>query len=262
MKLKNNINAVFTIAFRDVTKLLRDKMRILANFIFPVIFIGVLGTSLQSNLQGELHYNFLTFVFIGVLAQTLFQSTASGIISLIEDRQNDFTQELFISPISRYSIVVGKIMGETMVAFVQLLAILLFGFVTRIPVSPSAVISLLPFGILIALFGGAFGLLVISIFRDERAANQLFPFVMFPQFFLAGVFSPIKHLPWFLAILVRIAPMTYAVDLARSIYYFGKPDYQYVVLFNPFLDLVVLISVGLVFLIVGTFIFVRNERNK
>ena len=85
------INAILTIAFRDISKLLRDKTRIMASFIFPIIFIGVLGTSLQQNLGQGLGYNFLTFVFIGVLAQTLFQSTAAGIISLVEDRQNDFS---------------------------------------------------------------------------------------------------------------------------------------------------------------------------
>ena len=72
-----NINAITAIAFRDITKLFRDKTRILANFVFPVIFIGVLGGSLQSNLQESLPYNFLTFVFTGVIAQTLIQSTAS-----------------------------------------------------------------------------------------------------------------------------------------------------------------------------------------
>jgi len=88
------LNAILTIAMRDLTKLLRDRTRIFASLIFPGIFIGVLGTSLQANLGSNLGYNFLEFVFIGVLAQTLFQSTAGGIISLVEDRQNNFAQEM------------------------------------------------------------------------------------------------------------------------------------------------------------------------
>ena len=58
------INAILTIAFRDFTKLLRDRGRILVSFIFPIIFIGALGGSLQSNLGSVLNYNFQTFVFI------------------------------------------------------------------------------------------------------------------------------------------------------------------------------------------------------
>ncbi len=45
------------------------------------------------------------------------------------------------------------------------------------------------------MFGGAFGLLVLSNLGSQRAANQIFPFVMLPQFFLAGVFNPINNLP-------------------------------------------------------------------
>jgi len=50
-----------------------------------------------------------------------------GDVSLIDDRENDFSQEIFISPISRYSIILGKIVGETLVALVQGIGILVFG---------------------------------------------------------------------------------------------------------------------------------------
>src|SRR5690242_10431880 len=109
-----NLNAILTIAYRDVIKLLRDRTRLIAGLVFPVIFIGALGGSLQANLGARAGFNFLAFVFTGVLGQTLFQSTASGIISLIEDRENDFSQEIFVSPVSRYTIILGKIVGESL----------------------------------------------------------------------------------------------------------------------------------------------------
>ena len=125
----NNLNAIITIAYRDFTKLLRDRGRMVATFIFPFIFIGVLGNSLQSNLGDKAGYNFLLFTFIGVIGQTLFQSTASGVISLIMDRENDFSQELFVSPVSRYAIILGKIVGESVVSFFQVVGITIFGFI-------------------------------------------------------------------------------------------------------------------------------------
>ncbi len=258
----HNLNAILTIAFRDVTKLFRDRPRILASLIFPVIFIGVLGTSLQSNLGSHIGYNYLVFVFIGVLAQTLFQSTASGIISLVEDRQNDFSQEMFIAPISRYSILLGKILGETLISLVQIVGVLAFGFIIGIPLDIFALVKLIPFIFLISFFGGAFGVMVMSSLSNQRSANQIFPFILFPQFFLAGVFNPINNLPLPILIASRLSPMTYAVDLMRSIYYFGTPEYAKTVLFNPLLNVAVVLGAGLVFLVVGTFLFVRNERNR
>lgn len=258
----NEITAVLAIASRDVFKFLRDRGRIIATFIFPIVFIGILGGSLQSNLGRDVGYNFLTFTFIGVIGQTLFQSTASGIISLIEDRENDFSQEIFVSPISRYSIILGKILGESIVAFLQVLGILVFGFLIGIHMSFAELTRLIPASIIVCLFGGAFGVLVLSNLSSQRLANQIFPFIIFPQFFLAGVFNPIKNLPVYLWVFSRIAPMTYAVDFVRGIFYVGKPEYAKIVLFNPLIDLAVMAGMFLVFITIGTYLFVKNEKNK
>lgn len=112
-------NAIATIAYRDILKFTRDPSRLIATLILPILFVGLFGEGLQATLGSRLDYNYLTFVFLGVFAQTLFQSTALGIVSLVEDRENDFAQEIFISPISRYSLIFGKILGESIVALAQ-----------------------------------------------------------------------------------------------------------------------------------------------
>lgn len=260
--MKNELNAILAIASRDLIKFLRDRGRIVATFIFPFVFIGLLGGSLQSNLGKDIGYNFLIFTFTGVLGQTLFQSTASGIISLIEDRENDFAQEIFVSPISRYSILLGKIIGESLVALVQMIGIILFGLLIGIRFSMPQLITLLPAMLIVCMFGGAFGVIVLANLSSQRLANQIFPFIIFPQFFLAGVFSPIKSLPFYLWILSRISPMTYAVDFIRGVFYMGMPEYDKVVLYNPLFNLAVIVVFFALFLSIGTVLFVRNERNR
>ena len=255
-------SAIMTIAYRDFLKLLRDPARIAATFIFPILFIGILGGSLQSNLGPSAGYDLRTFVFTGVLAQTLFTSTASGIVSLIEDRENDFSQEIFVSPISRYSIVGGKILGESLVAFPQGIGIIAFGLLVGVPMDVKLVLLMAPIGVIICLAGGAFGLLVLSNLNSQRTANQLFPFIIFPQYFLAGVFAPIQVLPWYLEILSRLTPLRYAVDLLRSFWYWGRPGYDAVVLSGPVRDLAVVGGMFVVFMFVGTLWFVRRESNR
>lgn len=258
----NEINAILTIAFRDLRKLLGDRTRILASLVFPFLFIGALGGSLQASLGDAVGYNFLTFVFTGVIAQTMFQSTAAGIISLIEDRENDFSQEIFVSPISRYSIIAGKILGESLVALIQGVGILLFAVIVRVPMDWYQLGVLLPASLLACLLGGGFGVLVLSNLSSQRTANQIFPFLLFPQFFLAGVFNPIKDLPLVLEIFSRISPMRYAVDLVRGLYYWGRPEYSLVVLDTPMHNVIIMMVMMVVFLVLGTFLFVRNERNR
>ena len=72
MNLKNEINAVISIAFRDGIKYIKNPYRLLFSAIFPIIFIGALGGSLDSNLSGAAGFNFITFVLTGVYAQTWF----------------------------------------------------------------------------------------------------------------------------------------------------------------------------------------------
>lgn len=256
------LNAILTIAYRDVMKFFRDRARIVGTFIFPFIFIGILGNSFQSTAGQQLGFNYLTFTFTGILAQTLFQSSASGIISLIEDRENDFSQEIFVSPISRYSIIVGKILGESSVAVLQAVGVIVFGFIIGASISIAQVIILIPIMIVACLFGASFGVLVLSNIPSQRVANLFFPFIMFPQFFLSGVFTPLHNLPWYLDVLSKIAPMTYIVDLLRGIYYAGTPEFSKVVSQPVWLNLLVITVMTIVFIAVGTWLFVRNEKNK
>ena len=256
------INGVLTIASRDIIKFLRDKPRIVTSFVFPLLFIGILGGSLQASFGEAGGYNLLTFIFTGILAQNMFQSTASGVIYLIRDREDDFAQEMFVAPISRYSIILGKIMGESVVALIHGVGIVAFGIIIGIPFTALQLLLLIPVAIVVCLLGGAFGVLVLANLNDYRSASQIFPFLIFPQFFLAGVFAPIKDLPLWLAIFSKITPMTYVVDLLRGVYYFGKPEYAKIVLLSPLANMVIITGIFTLFIVVGTYIFVRKERNR
>src|SRR5215208_2018125 len=99
------VSAVLAIAHRDFVKLLRDRLRLFSELAFPLILVLLLGPSLQAGFGSPGGLDLTTFVFTGVLAQTVWQSAAMGLISLIADREEDFSQEIFVSPISRYSIV-------------------------------------------------------------------------------------------------------------------------------------------------------------
>jgi ABC-2 type transport system permease protein len=256
------LSAILVIAHRDVVKLLRDRTRIVADFAFPLLLVALLGPALQAGFGSPGGLNLQTFVFTGVLAQTVWQSAAMGVISLIADRDEDFSQEIFVSPISRYSIVIGKILGESLVALPQGGAILALGLLLGVPLSVPTLIALVPVVCIIAVFGGAFGILVLSRLRNQRTATQIFPFVMLPQFFLAGVFNPLQHLPWYLDLLSRVAPMRYAVDLLRNVYYGFQPAGMPVEAASAATNLAIIGVSFAVFIVIGTTFFVRSERNR
>jgi len=123
-------------------------------------------------------------------------------------------------------------------------------------------VVMLAISILACFLGAAFGVSAMSLLNNQRAAQQIFPFLLFPQFFLAGIFNPIKILPWYLAPFSLISPMRYPVDLLRGVLYAGRPEYSKIVLFDPLTNLVVMAAMFVVFLVVGTALFVRQETNR
>jgi ABC-2 type transport system permease protein len=260
------ISAIATIAYRDLLKFLRDRPRIVTSLVFPMVFVAFFGASMQASLADEVGFNFLVFTFTGILAMTLFQSSAMGIISLIDDRASDFSQEIFVAPISRYAIVLGKIIGESLVSLAQGILIVLFTALLRVEVTLAQMALLFVAGVLACLAGGAFGLLVLVNLRSRRAAEQIFPLLFLPQYFLAGVFAPIRNLPQVLDFISRLAPMRYAVDLVRGVFYSSSPTYAAdaaaVVMAPPLSNAAVLAAIFGVSLAIGTSLFVRSERNR
>ena len=254
--------SLVAIASRDVSKLLRDRTRLGVSLAFPVLVFAGLGSVLQPTLGRATGLDSVTLVFTGVLAATLFQSAAAGMMSLIEDRETDFAREMFVAPVSRVTIVAGKVMGETLVALVQAIGILLFGLAFGVPFDLAHLLLLAPACLGSALLGAAFGLATLAALPNQRAALQVMPFVILPQYFLAGVVAPLRGLPAWLDGLGWAMPMRYAVDLTRAAFYAGRPGYARAVAESPLLDAAVTAALFVVFLLAGAVAFEWRERAR
>lgn len=256
------LSAVAVIAHRDFVKLLRDRLRLVSELAFPLVFVLVLGPALQSGFGAPGGLDLTTFVFTGVIAQTIWQSAVLGLVSLIADREEDFSQEIFVSPVSRYAIVAGKILGEALVALPTGLGIVVVGLLIGVPLPPLVLLVLVPVSFLVAIYGGAFGLMILANISSQRTANQVFPFLLLPQFFLAGVFNPIHALPLPLAILSALSPMRYAVELTRNVVYGLQPGVPAPAMTPLPINAAVMAISFVGFIAVGTALFVRAERNR
>ncbi|HLI00277.1 MAG TPA: hypothetical protein VKV06_05790, partial [Acidimicrobiales bacterium] len=62
------MNALLTIAQRDLTKLLRDRLRLGVNLIFPLMLVVGLGNVLRPTLGKATGLDAVTVAFTGVLA--------------------------------------------------------------------------------------------------------------------------------------------------------------------------------------------------
>jgi ABC-2 type transport system permease protein len=254
------LSALAAIAQRDVVKLLRDRPRLAVNLAFPVLLIAGLGELLQATVGRVTGLSTITLSFTGVLAASLFQSAAAGMISIVEDRENDFSRELFIAPVSRLTLLAGKIAGEGAVAMCQGAAIVGFAVAFGVRMTGWQVLGLAATGLASCVLGAAFGLATIAALPNQRSAMQIFQFLIIPQYVLGGVLVPLNGAPRLLADLAWLMPMRYCVDLTRAVFYAGSAGYHRVVTAGAGLDLIVIAALTVTLLSVGASLFNYRER--
>jgi ABC-2 type transport system permease protein len=260
--MARDLNAVFAIAWREILRAVKSPLSIAFTVIFPILFIGILGGSISQNLSGALSYAYLPFMLIGMVANSMYQGTITGVTNLVEERDNDFTAELFVAPISRYAVLLGKVIGSGIAAMVSLVGIVAMIVIMQIPMNPGDLMRVIALTPILALAGGALGVFLIGLTQEPRTVAVAVPLLIFPQMFLSGALIPVQASSGILGMLAKITPMTYSIDLARNIYYWGKPEYAAAVLHPPMVDLAITIGFFLVFTIVGTVLFVRADRNR
>ena len=261
-RLAREVNATFAIAWREVLRAIKSPSSLVFTIVFPVIFMGVLGGSIAQNLSGALPYAYLPFMLIGMVANTLYQGTIVGVTNLVEERENDLTAELFVAPISRYAVLLGKIVGSALASLVSLVGVIGMIVVMQIPMDLGDLLRVIALAPILALAGGALGVFFIGFVQDPKTAGAGVALLVFPQMFLAGALIPTGASTGILGFVAKLMPMTYSIDLARNIFYAGKPEAAFTVLNPAWLDLTVTIAFFLVFTLVGTWMFVRADRNR
>jgi len=261
-RFARELNAVVAVAARDITITLKSPGTLIMSLVMPLLMMGMIGGNLMQNMAGGLGFDFGTFMLVGMLVNMLFMMTTMGMSTLIDDNDDNYSAELLVSPVSRYSIVIGKIVGSSFMAIVSCLGVLVVGLVMGITLAPWQLLALLALAPLMCLSGGALAMIVMGVIKSNKMANMAVMLITMPQMFLSGVIIPIGSSTGVLFVLSRILPMTYCVDLGRAVVYAGSPDFDSVVLFNPMVSLFAIAALTVVCLIVGTFLYARSEKNR
>lgn len=261
--MKEIVFQAVSLAQRDILKFSRDRGRMLSSIIFPMVFLAIFATTLDAGIgKGTLGFSYVDYVFSGLLLQSVFQSSFMGIVSLIADREKDFSMSIFVSPASRFAIVLGKILGEMLVGMAQIGGILIIGVVLGVSFHPVRLLMALPLLALAGFVGGSFGILIASRVNSAENAHRIFPFFMFPLMFLSGAFTPVRNLPLVLNTLKSLNPIYYGVDLMRHWLYSGRPELSLVTANAWSLDLLIFSGLGVFCLVLGTWLFTQKEGNR
>lgn len=246
---------IYGLWLRDVKRFLRTPSQIIGSLAFPLLFLVFLGFGLSGAAIPGLPegVDYLQYLVPGIIGFTMLFGASFAGLAILSDQDVGFLKEILVAPVSRTSIVLGRIAGGSTTAIVQAVLILLisiplgFEFAGWLSLPLTAV-----FLVLIAITFVGFGIALASQFSDSEGFSLIVQFLIFPLLFLSGALFPIEGFPEPIQYLALINPLTYGVDGLRAALV-GASTYPLVV------DFVALVISSVVMVSLGAYLFERVE---
>jgi len=247
--------AIYVLWLREMKRFSRARSRVFGTLAMPAFFLAFLALGFNRvslpNLPPGISY--LQYLVPGILGMTLlFSSTFTG-LSVLWDREFGFLKEIMVAPVSRVSIVLGRIAGGSTTSLIQGAMILVISlFMGFAPDSLWGTAASAVFMILISFTFISIGLICASNMRDIHGFTMVMNFLVFPLFLLSGALFPVENLPGPVRVLSYLDPLTYGVDGLRGTL-IGVSSLPLA------LDLAVLALFSLLFIVMGAWFFERCE---
>ncbi|MGW5953084.1 ABC transporter permease [Bacillus mycoides] len=155
---------------------------------------------------GPVLIGFFTFFFVFIL---------SG-VSFVRERLSGTLERLLSTPVRRWEIVVGYIIGFGIFAFIQSIIIVSFSiYILDLYVAGSIWLTLL-ITCMLSLTALTLGTFLSAYANNEFQMIQFIPLVIVPQLFFSGLF-PMESMNTWLQMVGKLFPLTYGADAMRQV---------------------------------------------
>jgi len=247
--------AVYVLWLREMKRFLRAKSRIIGALAMPLFFLAFLGLGFRRmalpGMEGDINY--IQFLVPGIVGMSLLFSSTFGGLSVLWDKEFGFLKEIMVAPVSRVSIVLGRIAGGVTTALIQ--SVLILGISAFMGFKITSIFSLLMgflFMILISITFLGLGLIFASKMKDMQGFSIVMNFVIFPLFFLSGALYPLENFPVWLRVISHLDPLTYGVDGLRAALLRSSS-------YSLFFDLAIMTGFAAFMIAAGAYFFERSE---
>jgi ABC-2 type transport system permease protein len=228
-----------------------------------------MGIGLNPYFRGEIYgevrfvvpYTYLQFLFPAVIALNIMYTSVQSAVSTIWDREFGFLREVLVSPMPRWAVLLGKILGGTTVALFHGALVLALAPFADLPLYWRDIAQGLGLMFLLAFGLTSLGVVIANRVRSFEGFGVFSNVVILPLYFTSSSIFPLDPsltaaqmrviYPEWLVLLVRVNPVTYAVDALRGAFV----HYQQ---FDPSLGPLILVGVAALCFGVALRDFTRN----
>jgi len=152
---------------------------------------------------------------VGIILQlvTLFLTS----FAIVREREMGTLEQLFVTPVSRSGLLLGKLAPYAIVGFIETLAVLtVMVFLFHVPIAGSLALLLALAGLFLVC-ALSMGLLISTVARTQVAAVQFAFIIMLPSVLLSGFMFPRAQMPLPIYLLSFGLPVTYFLEILRGI---------------------------------------------
>ena len=227
--------AVYSLWRREVVRFVRQRSRLTGAILQPLFFWLLFGVAFGASFRtkgaaGEATADYLEYFFPGTIALIVLFSAIYSTISIIEDRNEGFLQSVLVAPVSRASIVAGKVLGGATMAFGQAFVFLLLAPLAGVSWTVASAGATLGVLALLAITLTALGFCIAWRMESTGGFHAIMSAFLLPMWLLSGAFFPAERLPWWLGAVIAINPLTYGVAALRRSLYLGAGSFEGVTL--------------------------------
>jgi ABC-2 type transport system permease protein len=189
-----NIRVVQALGMRSVRQTFRRPQLMAPIIIFPTLLLAIQtgGAGGAVDLPGfPPVQSFLQFMLAGAMMQSLMLAGNSGGIALAVDIEMGFTDRLFAAPISRFTIVLGRLVGTAALGLLSALWFLAIGLIFGAEIHSGIAGALIAIVLVTAtaMAVGGIGAAIALRTGNASVVQGLFPIVLV-VLFLSTAFFP------------------------------------------------------------------------
>lgn len=221
---------------RELVRFVRQPGRVIGALATPLVFWLLIGGGMGSSFQaggmagGQ---NYIQYFFPGTIVMILLFTAIFSTISIIEDRREGFLQSVLVAPVSRMAIVLGKLLGGTILAFAQGAIFLALAPTVGIHLSPVGTLLTLAMMFILSFALTGLGFCIAWRMSSTQGFHAIMNLFLLPLWFLSGALFPMDKAWGVLRWVMLLNPVTYGLVGIRRALYWGQPMGQHLPGISP-----------------------------
>jgi ABC-2 type transport system permease protein len=202
---------------RELVRFVRQRHRVIGAFATPIVFWLLIGGGMGRSFRAEgMSGGYMEYFFPGTILMILLFTAIFSTISIIEDRREGFLQSVLVAPIPRMAIVMGKVLGGTILAFGQGLIFLLLAPTVGIHLTVLSFLQSALLMLIVSFALTALGFCIAWRMTSSQGFHAIMNLFLMPMWFLSGALFPVSG-AWFgLKIVMMLNPLTYGLAGIRE----------------------------------------------